>query len=164
MKLPAFMDLEASGFGSHSYPIEIGAVLEDGRTLCFLIKPSPHWTHWDKSAAAIHGITQELLEKHGKSQRIIAETLNQELAGKTLYSDGWNHDYSWLHKLYDEAELYPSFKLESVLTLLNEQSMALWDEAKDKVIKTMKLQRHRASSDALILQNTYAAVSALTLL
>ncbi len=164
MNLPAFMDLEASGFGGDSYPIEVGVALESGRTLCFLIKPSAHWTHWDDSAAATHGITRELLEKHGKSQRIIAETLNQELAGKTLYSDGWNHDYSWLHKLYEEAELYPNFKLESVLSLLDEQSMALWDEAKDKVIQIMNLQRHRASSDALILQNTYAAVSALTVL
>jgi len=48
---PAVLDIEASGFGRDSYPVEIGYVLPDGQTWCTLIRPAPAWTHWDATAA-----------------------------------------------------------------------------------------------------------------
>lgn len=42
---PAVLDVEASGFGRYSYPIEVGYALPDGRVFCTLIRPEPHWTH-----------------------------------------------------------------------------------------------------------------------
>ena len=48
--LPTVLDVEASGFGRNSYPIEIGFVLPDARTFCALIRPLAHWTQYPPSA------------------------------------------------------------------------------------------------------------------
>ena len=53
---PSIMDIEASGFGRSSYPIEVGYVLGDGSSFCTLIRPLPSWTHWDASAESVHHI------------------------------------------------------------------------------------------------------------
>ena len=37
--VPTILDLEASGFGRDSYPIEVGYVLPDGSSFCSLIRP-----------------------------------------------------------------------------------------------------------------------------
>ena len=102
---PVIIDLEASGFGRGSYPIEVGVALEDGRTRCFLIHPTPEWTHWDKEAEAMHGISRELLLSHGQPVRQVAEQLNELLLYKIVYSDAWGHDQSWLALLFDAAGL-----------------------------------------------------------
>ena len=47
---PLIIDVEASGFGGASYPIEIGVALDDGHKYCALILPEPEWTHWDAAA------------------------------------------------------------------------------------------------------------------
>jgi hypothetical protein len=46
-EVPAVLDVEASGFGAGSYPIEIGYIASDGTSYCTLIRPAPSWTHWD---------------------------------------------------------------------------------------------------------------------
>ena len=51
---PAVLDVEASGFGRESYPIEVGYVLSGGQTYCSLIRPLPEWTHWDPQAERVH--------------------------------------------------------------------------------------------------------------
>ncbi len=65
MREPCVIDIEASGFGHDSYPIEVGYVLADGRARCMLVAPVPGWTHWDESAAQVHGITGAALQAHG---------------------------------------------------------------------------------------------------
>ena len=42
---PFIIDVEASGFGSSSYPIEIGVALEYGSRHSALIKPADDWIH-----------------------------------------------------------------------------------------------------------------------
>ena len=103
--LPCVLDIEASGFGRSSYPIEVGYVLPDGRAVCMLVRPAPEWTHWDEEAARVHGITLSVLARHGRTPQEVAQALNRDLAGLTVYCDGWAHDYSWLHALYDQAGL-----------------------------------------------------------
>ena len=44
-----------------------------------------------------------------------------DLAGRTVYCDGWAHDYAWLGLLFEEAGLVPRFKLESVNRLLDDE-------------------------------------------
>ncbi len=39
--LPTVIDVEASGFGAGSYPIEVGVAFPDGRSWCCLIRPEP---------------------------------------------------------------------------------------------------------------------------
>jgi DNA polymerase III epsilon subunit-like protein len=150
--MPCVLDIEASGFGRKSYPIEIGFVLPDGRATCMLVRPAEEWTHWDGEAERVHGITRSTLAAHGRSPREVATLLNQELGGLTVYCDGWAHDYAWLNALYEEADMRPKFRLESVGKLLGERSLSLLDQARCEAMAEMGLTRHRASNDARALQ------------
>jgi hypothetical protein len=151
---PAVLDIEASGFGRDSYPIEVGYVLGGGQSYCSLIRPMADWTHWDPEAERVHRIPQATLQTHGRAPAEIARHMNEELHGQTLYCDGWAHDYPWLAALYDAADLTPSFKLENLRVLLSEREAAYWDVLKRQVAHEMRAQRHRASSDAKLLQRT----------
>lgn len=148
------LDIEASGFGHDSYPIEVGAVLPDGQAYCSLIRPAPTWTHWDPAAERVHRIDRATVIRHGRDPVEVATQLNERLNGLTVYCDGWAHDYSWLGLLFDAAGLSPSFRLENLRALLTDQEAAFWAILKQQVTQEMRLQRHRASSDARILQHT----------
>jgi hypothetical protein len=152
---PTVLDVEASGFGRNSYPIEVGFVLPDGHTYCTLVRPEPQWTHWDDKAAALHHITRALLEQRGQSAASVARKLNTDLRGQTVYSDGWANDYSWLGTLFDAADMSPAFKLENLRMLLSEEDADRWHTVKAQVSTERGAQRHRASSDARLLQLTY---------
>lgn len=158
-KLPSIIDLEASGFGRDSYPIEVGFVLSSGDSFCSLIKPAKSWDRWDDSAEQVHGITQEILLKVGKPIPEIAEKINNQLSGETIYSDAWGNDSSWLGLLFDEANMPMRFRMDSIRSLLTEEQAAIWHDTKEKVIETTPLKRHRASSDAAIIQITYELVA-----
>jgi hypothetical protein len=158
--LPCVLDIEASGFGRRSYPIEVGYVLPDGRAACMLVRPCVAWTHWDEAAERVHGITRDVLAAHGRAPRDVALALNQDLAGLTVYCDGWAHDYSWLGALFEEAGLAPRFKLESVGALLDESALSRLDQARREAVAEMGLSRHRASNDARALQRALARVAA----
>ena len=151
---PAVMDIEASGFGRDSYPVEIGFVLSDGQTYCTLIRPAPEWTHWDPEAEKLHRIPLATVVQYGRDVVEVATQLNERLRGLTLYCDGWAHDYAWLGVLFEAAGLSPSFKLDNLRALLTEQEAAFWSVVKTQITTEMRLPRHRASSDAKILQST----------
>ena len=153
--LPAVIDVEASGFGRGSYPIEVGFVLPNGESFCRLIRPPEHWTHWDENSEALHGIRRDILLKHGKSATDVARWLNEKLRGLTLYSDGWGQDLSWLGCLFDEADCTQLFRLETLPKILTEEQKMLWSSTKARVIKQLGFQRHRASNDAIVIQQTY---------
>lgn len=149
-----FMDIEASGFGKGSYPIEVGFVDAEGALFCTLVQPEADWQHWDAEAEALHGIARPLLGTHGKSASWVAQQLNERLAGQTVYCDGWALDYPWLLRLFDAAGRAPTFKLEDLRTLLSETQQARWDGLVSQVRSELSLGRHRASSDAKVLQLT----------
>ena len=149
---PCVIDVEASGFGRGSYPIEVGYALADGRSRCTLIRPPEHWTHWDAGAEQVHRISRATLLRHGRPPQAVARMLNDDLAGQTVYCDGWGHDYAWLAALFDEAALLPAFKLASVRELLAERVLARLPHLQQQALRTMGMNRHRASSDARALQ------------
>lgn len=153
---PPIMDIEASGFGAGSYPIEIGFVLCNGDAYCTLIAPEPDWTHWDLSAQAVHGIDRSMLIRHGKPANQVAAELDRLLANSIVYSDAWCHDYSWLARLYAAAGHAPAFKLASLHSVVGEVDRARWDAVKAGVLQRDGGQRHRASADARVLQRTVA--------
>jgi hypothetical protein len=155
ISLPTVLDVEASGFGRNSYPIEVGFVLPDGHTFCTLILPQAHWTHWDEQAAATHHIPRALLHQRGQRVELVAQKLNSDLRGLTVYSDGWANDYSWLGALFDEAEMTPAFRLENLRKLLSETEAAHWHQVKAQITAERGAQRHRASADARLLQLTF---------
>ncbi|MEF7612729.1 hypothetical protein V4F39_02325 [Aquincola sp. MAHUQ-54] len=149
---PCVLDVEASGFGRHSYPVEVGVALPDGRALCTLVRPQPEWTHWDDAAQHLHGISRETALLHGRSARAVAELLNTELEGRTVYTDAWAHDYVWLATLFEAAGLRPRFRLEHLRMLLDEAQTSSFDDARRAASEELRVTRHRASNDARTLQ------------
>ena len=160
--IPAVLDMEASGFGRASYPIEVGYALPDGQTFCTLIQPAPEWTHWDAAAEALHGIPRSAVLTRGRDVKEVARHLNEQLGGRTVYCDGWANDYSWLAALFDAAGTRAAFRLEHLRTLMTEREAADWHTTKEQVARDLRLQRHRASSDARVLQITLQRVRAAT--
>jgi len=146
------IDIEASGFGRHSYPIEVGYVRDDGQAWCSLVQPAEDWLHWDPQAERVHGIARPLLVQHGRPAAEVARKLNDDLGGRTVYCDGWAHDYAWLGLLFDAADLVPRFKLESVNRLLDDARLARLDAERQQAFAALGIARHRASSDARALQ------------
>jgi hypothetical protein len=151
---PTVLDFEASGFGRNSYPIEVGFVLPDGHAYCTLIRPEAHWTHWDEKAEQLHHIPRAIIEERGLAAAEVARKLNTELQGQVVYSDGWANDYTWLGALFDAVDMVPRFKLENLRALLNEQEADQWHVVKQQISNERGSQRHRASSDARLLQLT----------
>lgn len=149
---PPIIDVEASGFGRGSYPIEIGIALPTGSSHCFLVRPEDDWTHWDAGAAGLHGISREILFAKGQPVRDVAVALNDLLAGSVAYTDAWGVDSSWIALLYERAGVIQRFRLETIVALLDEAQQNAWKRLKLEARRDMRLERHRASADALVLR------------
>lgn len=149
---PCVLDIEASGFGRDSYPIEVGFVLPDGRAHCTLVRPRPEWTHWDTQAEQVHGIARDLTLRFGREAADVADWLNRHLDGQTVYCDGWAHDYPWLAALFEAAGRTPRFRLEHLRSLLDDAQAQALAAVHAQVLAELNLGRHRASSDARALQ------------
>lgn len=154
--LPTLLDIEASGFGRGSYPIEVGIARRDGSCCAFLIQPLDEWTHWDPKAELLHGISRQRLQREGHPVRQVAVWINDELRalGKA-YSDSWGYDNTWLSLLFHHAGIIPDFRLEALRILISEEQSAVWNDTKEALIAEHGIQRHRAGDDARLLQLTF---------
>lgn len=161
-KKPAIIDVEATGFDSLSYPIEVGVVTSNGERYSSLIKPYSNWDCWGEEAEAVHGISQADLEKYGKPGNVVAQELNTLLEHQTVYSDGWVVDKPWLIKLFDRARTPMNFWLSPLEMILTEPMMERWTEARSIVASKFEGRRHRASTDALFIQQTYDCAAELS--
>lgn len=159
---PNIIDIEASGLGRGGYPIEVGVVLSSGNTYCALIAPAPEWEYWDADAEQVHGISKDVLRQHGKPIQQVAEELNAFIAEQTVYSDGWVVDKPWMLQLFQQSRVKPRFRLSALEILLKEPQMQIWSEIKSQVINDLSLKRHRASADALIIQETFVRTRLIT--
>ncbi|WP_438265460.1 3'-5' exonuclease [Cobetia amphilecti] len=156
MTLPILLDIEASGFGRGSYPIEIGLARADGSSCAFLIQPRDEWVHWDPKAELLHGISRARLAREGRPVREVAQWVNDELGEAGIaYSDSWGYDNTWLSLLFYHAGMLPRFRLEALRRLLDEEQLNCWAELKEAVIAEGGIQRHRAGDDARLLQLTW---------
>ncbi|MEM6648748.1 MAG: hypothetical protein AAF603_00695 [Pseudomonadota bacterium] len=154
--LIAFVDVEASGLGPSSWPIEVGWVFETGDPCSILIRPADNWsmTHWEKSAEALHQIPPTSLLTQGKSPIETALVLNAALGEAKVYSDAPDYDSFWLFRLYDAAGIKPNFILHDLGELLH----PLWNRPpKDLVDLASKKAPHvhRAADDVRHLQTMY---------
>ena len=152
---PLILDIEASGFGVNSYPIEVGLALENGAKFCTLITPAPEWLHWDSEAEKIHRVSRDILEIYGRPMDEVAEQLNELLRGKTLYTDGWVVDKPWLNRLFHAAGIEMEFSLSALEMILTPEQMEVWHQTKQIVIQDLSVRQHRASADAAVIQETY---------
>lgn len=153
--VPAIIDVEASGFGPGSYPIEIGIAMPNGSTHCYLIKPLPEWTHWDTAHQSVHQIPRDILLTHGRSVETVAMAVNELVKGQVIYSDRWGMITTWVSQLFYAARIPQMFVIESLHSLIDDHQADRWDNLHQHVQDEMELTRHRASSDALILQKTF---------
>ena len=153
--VPIVIDVEASGFDPMSYPIEVGVAFENGSRFSTLIKPVDEWQHWDSTAEKLHYIQRDTLIHHGKSVLEVALKLNSLLDKETVYSDGWVVDKPWLDSLFFQAGVNRSFFISPLEMILCEEQMERWHEVKNKMIAELNPERHRASCDAWIIQQTY---------
>jgi hypothetical protein len=152
---PIIIDVEASGFGRGSYPVEVGVALPDGTRHCYLISPARSWKAWDEEAEKVHGISRETLLSYGRPLQDVAWRLNELLRNKTVYCDAWSFDMSWLGKLYEAANMRQTFRLADIVELMDEEQRNRWHRVKRQVMNELGLRRHRASGDAQILQETW---------
>lgn len=160
---PAIIDVESSGFGPDSYPIEIGVALAMGKRYSALIKPLDKWTYWDAEAEATHGISRDKLRVYGRPVRQVAEELNQMLGEQTVYSDGWVVDAPWIDKLFFYASMSRRFRVSPLEGILSEPQMDIWHTTKDDFLSSNKINRHRASTDAMVIQETFVRTRLLTI-
>jgi len=152
---PQIIDIEASGFGADSYPIEVGVVLSNGLRFSRTIRPLPDWTHWDPAAESLHGISRRELARDGHCPFQVAGKLNELLAGQTVYSDAWVVDQPWLDTLYNRVAIKREFFISPIETIVSESQIELWSKAMKQVGAQLGQRAHRALSDAMVIQETY---------
>ena len=146
LPLITFIDIEASGLGPDSYPIELGWADTLGNGEGFLICPRDEWTHWDPVAASIHGIARDELFERGLYVVDAAEKLNDMLGFETVYCDALDSDLFWISRLFDAAKLEPSFRVSDFYQLhkmLSDEHML----SLRQMLKSLPVL-HRAQADA----------------
>ena len=144
----AFIDLEASGLGSASFPTEIGwafvrenDAIESGSCL---IRPIARWTMyanaWSSTAERLTGISREMLDRDGLPPSEAVARLFAAVNGRNIYSDQPDFDAHWLAMLADAAGgPVGDLKLGSAARLLDQAGAVFeFDEA----------SVHRAEADA----------------
>ncbi len=122
LRYPLFIDFEASGFGEDSYPIEVAWNSAGGAVESYLINCDciADWTYWDPAAERdAHQISQDHLERLGDPPSVVANRMNERLAGLVLYSDAPDFDGLWLSRLFEAVDLTPVFKLGSAQALFD---------------------------------------------
>lgn len=166
--LPYCMDFEASGLSALSFPIEVAWSAADGSVSeCWLIAPSPGYgwaieDGWEPGAERVHGIPFAQLREQGKPAVWIAQRMNAQLAGQTVYVDGGAADQVWCRQLFAAAKLEPQFSIgdywELILQTLppSRTRQPGWQYAlQDAAWKRVSGKRHRADVDVRYLLELY---------
>jgi hypothetical protein len=151
------IDIEASGFGLKSYPIEIAWRSEDGSFDSFLIIPHEKWTFWCKDAEKnVHHISRETLFNNGISIDDACLRLNKILGRKTLYSDNAKFDQMWIDDLfyYSSLVIHPSFKIKQINSLYFHMG------SKEKV-KEFNLELNKTKADHRALDDCDRYITAI---
>lgn len=152
----AFIDLEASGLGSKSWPVEVGWAFGEGEPVAMLIKPDPTWTDdaWDPAAQELHGIDRFALEREGVHVREACAALNAAFQGAEVYSDAPDWDGFWLFRLFSAAGVRQAFALHDYGALIRRVAKGREEELFRQASR-LAPRRHRAADDARHLQTLY---------
>ena len=152
----AFIDLEASGLGPKSWPIEVGWGFHGWPARSMLIKPAVNWSleAWEKSAEELHGISPDKLVQGGTPPLEVALVLNAAFANADVYSDAPSFDGFWLYRLYEAAGVRANFRLHSLANLINELTTSTPTELSAKA-QQIAPHTHRALEDVKHMQALY---------
>lgn len=155
----AIIDVEASGLGPDSYPIEIAAY--DGENLSYSVLINPEtaegWDHWDFIAEEeIHGISLEHLAEHGEDAFLTVIRMNKVLEGQVVYSDAVDSDGFWVRRLFDQVLDRPmTFEIRSVFELFKPEYA---EDVRD-IMKTLQGDIvHRAMDDCMSIHEALGCV------
>jgi hypothetical protein len=155
----AFIDLEASGLGSASFPVEIGwaIVREDGSidSASFMIRPPAKWTMyenaWSPASEQLTGITRETLEKHGLAPIEVMTRFLEAVGDRELFSDAPDFDAHWFGMLAEAAGIsLGSRTIRDAKTLMDKM------DAEQGLTEKLPPARHRAETDARRLAFAFA--------
>ncbi|MBB4660027.1 hypothetical protein [Parvularcula dongshanensis] len=152
----AFIDVEATGLGPYSWPIEVGWAFHGHEPRSVLIRPAEAWSMqaWEKPAESLHRIDPSLLLTEGRAAREVALGLNAALGQSDVYSDAPDYDSFWLFRLYDAAGIRPNYRLRDLGELLG----PLWQQAPRDLVRraaAVAPRTHRAADDVRHLQTMY---------
>lgn len=152
----AFVDVEASGLGPYSWPIEVGWGFHGREPRSVLVRPADGWSMqaWEKSAESLHRIDPGQLLTGGLSAHDVALGLNAALGQATVYSDAPDYDSFWLFRLYDAAGLRPNYRLHDLSDLLG----PIWRGEPQRLVRRAARaapHTHRAADDVRHLQTMY---------
>lgn len=151
-----FLDLEASGLGPKSWPIEVGWAFVGWSARSMLIKPTDDWplTAWEKTAEDLHKISVDELLTNGLPPLEVALVLNAALGEADVYSDAPDYDGFWLYRLYEAAGVRANFKLNDLNDLM---SPLVKSSPKDLVRRASEREphTHRAAQDVRHMQVLY---------
>lgn len=155
---PCIGDIEASGLGDRSYPIEVAWSDPAGVVHSWFVRPEHLWVYWDLAAEEMHHITYHDLKQYGKPAREIAQMMNADLNGQVLYFDGGAFDRFWLNRLYDATGVKPTFQIGDFNELLASVGCNTADKrlaAEAATLKRIGDRRHRAWADVEYLQTYF---------
>lgn len=155
----AFIDLEASGLGARSWPVEAGWAYAEGEAASVLIRPDPAWSEdaWDPRAEALHGLSLATLRREGRSVYDAAAMLNDALRGRAVYSDAPDWDGFWLQRLFATAGVRQEFAVRDFRERLAGIESAAFDALAQEAA-LIAPRRHRAAADARHLQTLHRLI------
>ena len=150
------IDIEASGLHFDSHPIEI-AVLVNGQTRSWLIKPEPNWKYWNATAESLHGISREQLASEGLPAIQVARELSDFLQDSNglVYSDAVYWDTDWIDTLYSATKQDRHFHIVSIYDLLDGSQKALFEEQLKVLAGSGAYRHHRAAEDVRMIYDAY---------
>jgi hypothetical protein len=150
--MPAFIDIEASGLGEHSYPIEIGWVFPFGQERGLLIRPAASWTFWSAIAEEFfHQISRKDLLREGITVEEAVAQIEDALVGHEVYSEDPELDGWWLGRLSQATGHTSRIVLRDANALFEAQALQNRRDlvAVRKTAATKFPHVHRALPDAL---------------
>lgn len=156
-----FLDLEASGLGQASWPIEAGWCFLTGKPSAMLIAPHEDWPDaaWDPAAEDLHGIDLKKLQRSGKPVGEVCNAMNEALKGARVFSDAPDWDGFWLYRLFSAAKARQQFQLCDFADLFENVSPERFRKAKEIAQKEAP-HSHRAAADVLHMRLLYQRAGA----
>lgn len=162
-----FLDVESSGLGEDSYPIEV-ALCDDALSLrSWLVRPEPGWTSWSVLAESLHGMGRDAVCRDGEPAAAVAHAMSAAAGDGWVASDAPEADGAWVDRLYAAAGLERPFRIVDVgeallgLGVPVEAAVArarAWDRARAAAARRFP-HVHRAGPDALALAAAWRAAA-----
>ena len=157
----AFIDLEASGLGVSSWPIEVGWCGVEGEATSLLIKPREEWVaqHWDDEAERLHGLSIAELQANGEEPKLVCAALNAALKGKRVFCDAPDWDGFWLYRLFGACNVRQEFSLLAFSSLIGALNVGNIDQLVAQAEREFP-HKHRAGADVRHMQAVFALARA----